>query len=186
MDTFTSPARLGLLGGECTGKSTLAQALAEDLGACVVPEYLRAFVETAQRTPTRAEQAAVMREQQGLEDSIAGACASGIVVADPAVLMTAIYSLAYFDDDSLVPGAIASASQYDLLVWCAPDLPWEPDGAQRDGPEYRLLEHRLIADLVSGHLEPAGIPVLLVEGSVEDRRAAVRRAWQPGPPQPPT
>jgi nicotinamide riboside kinase len=182
-----APARrIGLIGGECTGKSTLALALAEDLGACVVPEYLRAFVEIHDRPPTRDEQRSVMSEQQGLEDSIAGACASGIVVADPAVLMTAVYSLAYFHDDSLVADAVDSASQHDLLVWCAPDLPWEPDGAQRDGPEYRLLEHRLIADLVAAHLEPEGIPVLLVEGTLEDRRAAVQRAWQPGPPQPPT
>jgi nicotinamide riboside kinase len=55
--------RLGLVGGECSGKSTLAAALAAALPALVVDESLRGFVEREARTPAREEQEPLMREQ---------------------------------------------------------------------------------------------------------------------------
>ena len=184
---MTAPARrLGLVGGECTGKSTLALALNAALGGCLVEEVLREFVNTRGRPPTSDEQAGIMRTQQHREDRIARACPSGIVIADPAVLMTAIYSITYFDDDSLVDAAVASTANYDLLIWCGIDVPWEPDGPQRDGPEYRLREHEIVGRIVAERLLPTGIAVLPVTGPLDQRLEAARRAWQPGPPQPPT
>ena len=184
---MTSAARrLGLLGGECTGKSTLAGQLAEALKGCLVEEYLREFVDAIGRPPTREEQVGILHSQQVREDEAAGECATGMVVADPAVLMTAVYSIAYFDDDSLVDDAVALASGYDLLVWCDTDLPWQADGAQRDGPDYRQREHEIIAAIVEDRLRPAGIDVVLVRGRQEERLAAAVRAWQPRPPRPPT
>ena len=46
------PVRVCLMGAECTGKSTLAQALAAHFGGLWVPEYLRAFCDRQGRTPT--------------------------------------------------------------------------------------------------------------------------------------
>ncbi len=51
-----APRRIGLVGGEGTGKTTLASALAVALPACVVDESLRAFVEREGRTPRADEQ----------------------------------------------------------------------------------------------------------------------------------
>ena len=179
-------ARLGLLGGECTGKSTLAARLSERLDGCLVAEYLREFVDRTGRPPTREEQAGILRTQQAREDAAASTCPSGIVVADPATLMTAVYSSAYFDDASLVERAVAAATAYDLLVWCDVDLPWQPDGAQRDGPEYRQREHEILVGLVEDRIRPAGIAVVKVSGSPDERLEAALRAWQPGGQRAPT
>ena len=103
------------------------------------------------------------------------------MVSDPAPLMTAVYSLLYFDDPSLVPAAVEHAAGYALLVWCDPGIPWVADGVQRDGPDARTAADALIAGLVAGELRPRGIPLLRVSGEVAARVSAVRRAWQPRP-----
>jgi nicotinamide riboside kinase len=176
--TVAAPARLGLIGGECTGKSTLAIALAAALPACVVDEVLRTETIAAGRPPRRDEQAALMRRQAEHEDDRARSCALPAMVADPAPLMTAVYSRLYFDDDSLTDVAIAHAAGYRLLVWCAPDLPWIPEPGVRDGAEYRERADAQIADIVVTRLQPLGVPVLRVTGILEQRVASVLQAWQ--------
>jgi nicotinamide riboside kinase len=152
---MTRPGRIGLIGGECSGKTTLAGALAEVLSGCVVDEGART-------------------------------CARDVLIVDPAALMTAVYSLSYYDDSSLIDEAVEHARRYDLVVWCDIDLPWEPDPGQRDGPDVRARVHELLASIVAERLEPAGIRVVLVSGDVAERIGAVTRAWQPGAPIEPT
>jgi nicotinamide riboside kinase len=182
---MTRRERIGLIGGECTGKSTLAAALGARLPGCVVPEALREFVALRHRPPAAGEQESILREQVEREALIASRCA-GVVIADPAPLMTAIYSLAYFDDDSLLPAAAEHARGYDLVVWCDVDLPWIPDEGQRDGPEYRLLVHGIVGQVVADVLVPAGLAVIRASGSVDNRLDAVTGAWQRRPPALPT
>lgn len=177
------PRRIGLVGGESTGKTTLARDLAADLGACVVPEELRAFVATHGRTPRRDEQAGIMAAQAAAEAAVAAQCPHDLVVADAAPLMTAVYSLLYFDDASLLPDGIEHARGYDLVVWCAPDPAWTADDGQRDGPGHRDAAERILARLAAEALPAAGIPILRVSGGRAERVAAVRLAWQPGPLQ---
>lgn len=170
--------RIGLLGGECSGKTTLAERLGAALPGCVVPEHLRAFVSAEGRPPRQVEQAAILAAQRAAEDRVAEACAHDTVVADPAVLMTAVYSLAYFDDGSLLAEAIEHARAYSLVAWCDIDLPWVPDPGQRDGPEHRARVHALIGELVRERLGPAGIDVVRVSGPTDARVAAAMRAWR--------
>ncbi len=170
--------RIGLIGGEGTGKTTLATALASALPACAVDEGLRAFVDREGRTPRRGEQHALLVDQAAREEEVAAGCPHAWLVADPAPLMTAVYSLLYFDDDSLVAPAVGHAAGYDLVVWCRPDFPWSPDGIQRDGAAARDEADVIIGRLVAEELGPRGIRVLEARGVVDDRVAAVRRAWQ--------
>lgn len=182
--------RLGIIGGECSGKSTLARSLSDTLPGCLVPEELRAFVTRHGRPPLADEQASLLAAQAALEETTAAGCREPWVVADPAPLMVAVYSLLYFDDPSLLPAALEQAHGYDLVVWCAPDLPWTPDPGQRDGPEHRAAAEAVLAEIVADRLVPAGIPVLRVSGGLVARVTSVRdaldRAWHPGPPDGPT
>lgn len=171
--------RIGIVGGEGTGKSSLARALADTLPACLVEEALRAFVQREGRPPDQAEQPALLAAQQSAEDAAAAACPHGVVVTDPAPLMTAVYSLLYFADDSLVRPAVERCRDYDLLVWCAPDVPWAADPGQRDGPEHRAAADEILRRIVVDELRPRGVAALRVTGSLPDRLGAVRRAWQP-------
>jgi HTH-type transcriptional repressor of NAD biosynthesis genes len=162
-----SPRRIGLLGGESTGKTTLAMALAEELPGFVAEEYLRDFVRDFGRIPTPADQEGIYLAQQMAVNramSAAGHAQVPWVIADPLPLMTAVYSVAYFDVDSLLAGGIADASTYDVLLWCAPDFPWRADLGQRDGPAYRLRVEDVIAHRVAPRL-----PLHQVSGTPPER-----------------
>lgn len=172
--------RIGLMGGECTGKSTLATDLADAVRrrpGCpvrIVPEALRAFVEAHGRPPSSAEQPGIMQAQRAAEDRLAGEAdlaSGGVLIGDPATMMTAVYSSLYFDDRGLWEQAAADASRYDLLLWCRPDLPWQAEPGQRDGPEYRTQADDLIARAIEPGGELDGICLNEITGTRQQRLA---------------
>jgi nicotinamide riboside kinase len=164
---------LAVIGAECSGKSTLAHQLGAALPATVVPEYLRSFVERHRRVPTADEQGAVMAGQIAAEASARGRW----VVSDSGALMTAVYSILYYDDDRLVHAAVEHHRHaYRTTVWCDIDLPWTADEGQRDGPQYRTRGHQIIAEIVSAH----SLPVLAVSGSPSTRLTAVLKELADG------
>ena len=155
----------GLLGAECTGKTSVAAARATELGAIHVPEALRAFVETRGRVPALEDQAGILSEQRASVQMAHLDNPDSLIICDPLALMTAIYSIAYFDDSSLLAEAIDDARTYDLIWWCRPDLPWTPDGDQRDGEERRSQVDSLIGQIV----KESGLTVIELRGSIELR-----------------
>ncbi|MDH4060910.1 MAG: ATP-binding protein [Aquincola sp.] len=156
---------IAIVGAESTGKSTLAVELARRLAldtglACThVDEYLRTWCERARRTPRADEQRGIAQIQH--ERIAAAAERHDVVVADTTALMVAVYSRLVYGDRSLDAwaGAAHLALAAHTLV-TALDLPWVPDGLQRDGPHVRgpvdsivrelLAEHRIGWSLVGG------------------------------------
>lgn len=161
------PRRIGLLGGECTGKTTLAEDLARVLPGFVAEEYLRDFVRDFGRVPTAVDQEGIFLTQQMTVQTVARAAAyaeTPWVIADPLPLMTAVYSVVYFDDDALMTAGIADAASYDALLWCAPDLPWIAEEGMRDGEDLRDRADEVIREYVAPH-----VALHVVSGSREAR-----------------
>ncbi|MBX3608237.1 MAG: ATP-binding protein [Piscinibacter sp.] len=178
---------IGLLGAESTGKTTLASQLATALRAqgrqvAVVQEYLREFCDHHGRTPRADEQRGIAAEQTRRIE--AAAQVHEIVVADTTALMIAVYSEQVFGDAGLYDDALRDHARCDLTLLTALDLPWQPDGLQRDGAHVRAP----VDGRVRRALATAG-PVWAVVSGQGDARlsnalAAVRRALQaphPGP-----
>lgn len=161
--------RVAMIGGESTGKTTLARSLAQGLGAPVTTEVLRDFVEEQGRTPRREEQESILLRQWEREQAIADA---RLAICDPATLMTAVYSFVYFGDTSLDAQAIAHCADYALLIWCRPDIPWTPEPGQHDGPELRRLADSRIAEL----LHEYRLPCCEVRGDPATRLRTARAA----------
>ncbi len=138
-----------LLGGESTGKSSLAEALGQQLRAqgvrCkVVPEQLREWCRTHGRAPEVHEQAGrALAQTQAIE---AAACEpdTDLVIADTTELVVAVYSALYFLDDTLLAPARAQQSRYSLTLLMGLDLPWVPDGLFRDSPAVRQATDALL------------------------------------------
>lgn len=172
-----------LLGGECTGKSALAESLTHAAGAIIVPEQLRGFVNSHGRTPEQDEQAEIAHAQQNqLDQVLADTTRSTLIVCDPAPIMTAIYSVQYFDDRTLLdaflsPPASGAAARDTIWVWCQPDLPWIEDGLHRDGPDARARTHELIKDLVLPRL--ADDRLVIAHGSIDERVTSVLSGLAP-------
>ena len=163
---------ISVVGGESTGKSTLAVALGQRLPGLVVPEYLRTWVDQQGRPPRATEQAAVMAAHHAAEQAaVLRADRAGLlwVVSDSGPLMTAVYSIQYYDDSSLLPRAVEWAAGNAGVIWCQDDFPWQPD-PQRDGAEARATSQQILAAVFAEHPE---LPVLLAAGPFEDRIDAV-------------
>jgi nicotinamide riboside kinase len=159
---------IALLGAESTGKTTLSQSMADALRASgrrveVVPEVLRAWCQREQRTPRPDEQLPIAQAQEAQVD--AAAARSDIVIADTAALMVAIYSGMLFEDGSLYRFALERLCRYDLTLVTGLDLPWVPDGLQRDGPQAQGQ----VDALVRGALQKAAIAYRVVYGRGQER-----------------
>jgi HTH-type transcriptional regulator, transcriptional repressor of NAD biosynthesis genes len=130
--------KLSILGAECTGKSTLSQALAQQLQpqfgtVHLVPEYLREWCDLHGRTPQAHEQAAIAAEQLRRINAHSGTGTDSCVVTDTSPLVTAVYSDLLFQDPSLYQHAVEAERQSDVILLTGLDLPWQADGLQRDG-----------------------------------------------------
>jgi nicotinamide riboside kinase len=169
-----------MLGGECTGKTRLAQALAQDLKVSYVPEVLRSFVDQYQRSPHRAEQVEILVAQcRGIEAALCDLDpqASGpLLICDASPWMTAIYSLQYFGDRALFAEARAlmlGLAENHRCHWlhlhCADDIIWESDGLQRDGPAHRAQSRALIEQYPPLAGSAGHERVALLQGSFEQR-----------------
>lgn len=167
------------MGGECTGKTTLAHSLAVELGAAVIPEHLRAWVAERGHAPLPQDQYAIWEAQRTAEHDVA---LSGSIVSDPAAMMTGVYSRLYFEENSLLDEAMTDLPWYSLLVWCDQDIEWSPDGAQRDGPDFRDAAHGIIEEFVIPHAERVNLPWLLASGTNEQRVEAILAQLRRGTP----
>lgn len=169
------PELISVVGGECTGKSTLAAALGIRLPGVVVSEFLRDWVDRQGRVPQPAEQADVMTGHRRSEiDALRHAASAGLgwAVSDSGPLMTAVYSIQYYDDDSLLPQALEWTARSAHVVWCQDDFPWQSD-PQRDGSSARSTSQQILADIFADHPK---LPMLPVRGSFDDRVDTVLRA----------
>jgi nicotinamide riboside kinase len=171
--------RIGIVGAESTGKTALAAALAarlaQDTGRRVawVPEWLRQWCEAHGRTPRAEEQADVMHTQHRRID--AAAALNDIVVCDTTALMTAVYSRQVFSDRSLDAAALALHRGIDMTLLTALDLPWVPDGLQRDGPHVRRPVDAALREL----LLAGKVPFAEVQGQGAERLANALTALTP-------
>jgi nicotinamide riboside kinase len=179
---------IALLGAESTGKTTLANAMAEALATpqgapaarvAVVAEYLREFCDRHGRTPRVDEQVHIAAEQTRRIE--AAGQHHDIVLADTTALMIAVYSEHVFGDTSLYANALAGHARCDLTLLTALDLPWQADGLQRDGPHVR-------EPVVRAALARANLGYSVVSGSGTARLAmalaCVRSAMKPPAPTP--
>ena len=159
---------VSVLGAECTGKSTLCPALATAEGGRWIAEYVREFTVLHDRPPHRDEQAHVIAEQVRREQMAARA--PGWVFVDSSPLMTAIYSIHYFDDRSLLDAALAHQRTYAATLVCDTDLPWIADGFIRDSAAVRAR----CQTLLRASLHEACIDYTLVSGDFMTRLATAR------------
>jgi len=152
--------RIAILGAESSGKTLLAQSLAEKHDTLWVPEYLRRFVDEQQRTPLEHEQIQIARAQLEEENRLA-LSAQRYLFCDTTPFMTALYSQHYFGriDPELI--ALEAEHDYDFIFVTAPDFPWVSDGLQRESPAVRKHIHETLLEILDDREQA----FILLEGS---------------------
>ncbi|MDE2277075.1 MAG: ATP-binding protein [Burkholderiales bacterium] len=163
--------RLALLGGESSGKTSLALALAAALRTAWVPEYGRELWERVRHTLGVDELLQVARTQIDREEAALarlGPQPRGTwLVCDTTPLTTLQYCV--YDHGSAPPALEAMARRpYDAIVVCEPDFDFVQDGARRDAA-FRAAQHAWTL----AQLHRFGMDWLSVGGSLARRLDAV-------------
>ena len=122
--------RLCILGGESSGKTTLAAALAQALNTVWVREYGREYWDTVRRNLTPEELLLVARTQIAREEEAAQRACTWLV-CDTSPLTTLQYCLL---DHASAPAELVQMAQrhYDLVLLCDADFGFVQDGTRRD------------------------------------------------------
>lgn len=163
--------RVCLLGGESSGKTTLAETLARDWETAWVPEFGRElWLGKAGRLESD-DMLAIAREQISREDA-ATLRAHRFLFCDTSPLTTLFYSREMFgrSDSQLDQLAVR---RYDRTILCTPDFPFIQDGTRRPAG-FREQQHAWYLD----ELVARRIPFLLAHGPLPDRVSAMRAAIQ--------
>ena len=159
--------RICVLGGESSGKSTLAAALAESLGTAIVPEYGRELWERRAGRLSFDDMLHIAETQVAAEDE-AATRAHALLIGDTSPLTTLFYSRRLFGRADAALKRLADR-RYDLTVLCAPDFPFVQDGT-RAGRRLRDEQHAWYLS----QLASRAVPWMLASGSVGDRVSEVR------------
>jgi NadR type nicotinamide-nucleotide adenylyltransferase len=165
-----------LLGAMSTGKSTLAEALAQKFQTTFVPEYGREYW-TQHQVDRRIDLEAfeeIAIGHQKLEEA-ALQQANRYLFIDTNAMTTYLYALDYHGraPEKVKQMALENAQRYDLFFLCDTDIPYD-DTWDRSGDQKRqVFQKQIIADL-----HERRIPFILLRGTVAERVASVKKVLE--------
>ena len=156
--------RVVVTGSECTGKTTLAKALAAHYQTAWVPEFARRFVIDKGAPPGHLDVEAMARGQIALEDERAHQT-SRLLIQDTDLLSTVLYSRHYYGNCPDWVEVVLEKRTADLYLLADIDVPWVPDDGQRDRADRREEMH----ELFRGALVDRGLSFAEIRGSHDER-----------------
>jgi nicotinamide riboside kinase len=154
-------------GPECSGKTTLARALADQLGGKLVPEVSRPLLSLTGNLYEPTDLAQMALYQQALEYAAEG-LDRRVVICDTSALVYQIWLSFRFDRiDQDIDLYFSNTQAFFLL--CQPLRHWEPDGL-RVNPE----ERQILFDLYRNELKKHQFDFMIIPDlPLEDRLAII-------------
>ena len=156
--------KVGIIGPESTGKSTLASYLAHRYGGVLVPEYAREYMEerACACAYTYEDVVNIAKQQvQQLQSKIYGGITEGyrsnVVFFDTELIITKVWFLHKFGK---CPDFVEKALHdypMDVYLLCYPDMEWEPDPV-RENPDIR----EYLFDWYEREIQALGIPYYII------------------------
>jgi len=150
--------RVGIIGPESTGKTTLAKELAARHKGIYVPEYAREFVEKKGTTEVTWDELCFIAKQQ-IEELRSEGINELAIFFDTELIVTKVWFDYAF---GRVPEWLEEAiKQYpmDKYLLTYPDLPWEPDPARSNGSDEIRME---LFERYKQEIEALGIPYEII------------------------
>ena len=150
--------RISITGPESTGKSILAEQLANHYHSVWVPEFSREYIEKLNRPYGEEDIAAIAKGQLEKEGKMV-ARAKRYLFCDTDLIVTKIWSDVKYGrcDPWILEGV--EKHRYDLYLLCYIDIPWESDPL-REHPNLR--EH--LFELYLNELSERNLPFAVVSG----------------------
>lgn len=156
--------KIVLTGPESSGKTTLAEQLAERFGTAWVPEFSREYLGQLGRTYVEADLVEIAKGQLAREKAAASQNPNGLLFLDTSLEVLKIWSEVVYGrcDDWIASQWKASLPDFYLL--CLPDLPWEYDPLRENPHDRDLLLERYRREI-----RAIGVPCSEVGGSGMER-----------------
>ena len=127
--------KVGVIGPESTGKSTLCRYLASRYDGMLIKEYARAYVENLNRPYTREDVEAIARHQIEELTGVSNV-ETGVCFFDTELIITKVWmEHVYGECPTWIEEAIHRYPM-DVYLLCAPDIEWIPDPV-RENPDLR-------------------------------------------------
>ncbi len=165
---FTKLIKVVLYGPESTGKTTLAEQLAEHYNTLWVPEFMREYLQrkwdSEKKLVTKEDLIPIANGQLNLEME-ASQQVENLLICDTNLLELKVYSEYYYD--GFCPSEIkneATKSNYNIYLLTYIDTPWEADDL-RDRPENREEMFRIF----EAELKKQGFPYEILKGNKKER-----------------
>ena len=162
--------RVGIIGPESTGKSTLARYLARRYKGTYVPEYARAYVERkGSKDVSYDELCAIARHQIEQMKSLYSVseqsersvfCQAKPVFFDTELIVTKVWFDYAF---GRVPDWLEQAIKdypMDVYLLTYPDIAWQPDPARYNGSDAMRLE---LFDRYEAEIQALHIPYYIIK-----------------------
>lgn len=158
--------RICFLGGESTGKSTLAKRLSEKFNEPLISEYGRDLWDLKNGELSELDLIDICKVQTRREDD-ALIMAKQFIFCDTSPLTTLCYSQALFKRRCKIVQTYAERP-YHYMFLCEPDFKFVQDGTRQNGA-FRLWQHKWYVN----ELTKTGIEYLSLTGSIENRISQV-------------
>ena len=152
------------MGASSTGKTTLAEILAQHYQTAWAPEFLRLFVDQKGAVPEENDVFEIARGQLDLVARMK-AKAHRVLFIDTDLFTTCVYQRIYFNSCPKSIEEMARIHQSELYLFMEPDIPWVPDPGQRENPEARLHSHGLL----SAEAKKRSLNTVPISGSYDKR-----------------
>ncbi|MTI31738.1 AAA family ATPase [Xanthovirga aplysinae] len=169
MKAKSSILRVAITGPESTGKSTLAQDLANYYQTLWVPEFARSYLNQLDR-PYREEDLVEIAKGQIRSEEINAKKANKLLICDTELTVLKIWS--EYKYGQCHPWIIKELLKhsYDLYLLTSPDIPWEDDPL-REHPE----EREKLFDVYLKELKGRKLPISIISGTPDIRKSTAIR-----------
>lgn len=156
--------KIAVVGPESTGKSTMAQHLAQVLGTVCVPEFARHYCKNLNRQYTLQDEVNMFYGQVALEDSLIPLAQNNVLVCDTTILTVKIWCDHLFGNTPKEVTDEIKSRKYDFYLLMDIDLPWEDDPL-RDFP----LQREHFMTVWQKELAALNAPYKIISGMGEAR-----------------
>lgn len=119
--------RILVTGPESSGKSTLARQLAWALDGIYVPEFARSYLQQTSGYYTEEDLVRIWQGQLSAEQCAPQLLEGALLVCDTGPYVLHVWSEVKYGRIAPVIVQAVETANYDLVLLCKPDLPWQAD-----------------------------------------------------------
>lgn len=166
--------KVGIVGPESTGKSTLAMKLVSLAGGAAIPEFARDYVSGLDH-PYTYEDVCFIAEGNKMDAVLMSFYNDkpGFVFFDTELIVTKVWlDLVYGRRPEWLTEPIPEECRMDCYLLLKPDLPWTADAVRENGSQE--ARERLFR-LYEKEIKLTGRPYAVVSGQGDER---LRQAWE--------